>query len=140
MTVNHGVLGSSPCSGAIARGLQERCRSGVDSTSVERKISCCPKPFFGSLAQLVQSICLTSRGSAVRIRQLPRAKQNRRQSHSIEWLLLYLQLWELAHISCRYNKSIVRSITLSVILFPRGQTGRSAIIAIGAALQSSAGL
>ena len=37
MTVNHGVLGSSPCSGAIARGLQERCRSGVDSTSVERK-------------------------------------------------------------------------------------------------------
>ena len=37
MTVNHGVLGSSPCSGAIARGLQERCRSGVDSTSVERR-------------------------------------------------------------------------------------------------------
>ena|GEM_PF-5164138 len=42
MTVNHGVLGSSPCSGA-----------------------------FGSLAQLVQSICLTSRGSGVRIPQLP---------------------------------------------------------------------
>ena len=90
MTVNHGVLGSSPCSGAIARGLQERCRSGVDSTSVERNKSCSPKPFFGSLAQLVQSICLTSRGSAVRIRQLPRAKWNRRQSHSIEWLLLYI--------------------------------------------------
>ena len=30
----------------------------------------------GSLAQLVQSICLTSRGSAVRIRQLPQKKEN----------------------------------------------------------------
>ena len=45
MTVNHGVLGSSPCSGAIARGLQERCRSGVDSTSVERKILVVPSHF-----------------------------------------------------------------------------------------------
>ena len=80
MTVNHGVLGSSPCSGAIARGLQERCRSGVDSTSVERSKSCSPKPFFGSLAQLVQSICLTSRGSAVRIRQLPLKKRHRKMS------------------------------------------------------------
>ncbi len=32
---------------------------------------------FGRLAQLVQSICLTSRGSAVRIRQRPRNKEKR---------------------------------------------------------------
>ena len=71
MTVNHGVLGSSPCSGAIARGLRERCRRCVDSTSVERRNISLSQAIFGSLAQLVQSICLTSRGSAVRIRQLP---------------------------------------------------------------------
>ena len=128
MTVNHGVLGSSPCSGAFARGLQERCRGSVDSTSVERKNSCSPKPFFGSLAQLVQSICLTSRGSAVRIRQLPRAKQNRRQSHSVEWLLLYVRNCKLAHKGSAYTaKVLVRSTTLSAILFPRGQTDRDAI-------------
>ena len=34
MTVNHGVLGSSPCSGAIARGLQKRFFN--DSTTVQR--------------------------------------------------------------------------------------------------------
>ena len=38
----------------------------------------------GSLAQLVQSICLTSRGSGVRIPQLPQKK-----SHSLEWLFYY---------------------------------------------------
>jgi hypothetical protein len=32
------------------------------------------RPEKGSLAQLVQSICLTSRGSAVRTRQLPRKR------------------------------------------------------------------
>lgn len=32
---------------------------------------------YGRLAQLVQSICLTSRGSAVRIRQRPPMKSNR---------------------------------------------------------------
>ena len=88
MTVNHGVLGSSPCSGAIARGLQERCRSGVDSTSVERKTSCSPKPFFGSLAQLVQSICLTSRGSAVRIRQLPLKTEDTSLSSDVFFLFI----------------------------------------------------
>ena len=54
MTVNHGVLGSSPCSGARRETMSNAT--------------------FGSLAQLVQSICLTSRGSAVRIRQLPLSK------------------------------------------------------------------
>ena len=41
---------------------------------------CNPKRKEGSLAQLVQSVCLTSRGSGVRLPQLPppeRAKQNR---------------------------------------------------------------
>ena len=33
-----------------------------------------PKRFLGSLAQLVQSVCLTSRGSGVRIPQLPHRK------------------------------------------------------------------
>ena len=33
----------------------------------------CTRKQKGSLAQLVQSICLTSRGSAVRIRQLPQS-------------------------------------------------------------------
>ena len=43
----------------------------------------------GSLAQLVQSICLTSRGSAVRIRQLPLSNK----SHSV--LSGFLFEWEL---------------------------------------------
>ena len=77
MTVNHGVLGSSPCSGAIARGLQARCRK-ADVDSAFRLIAevLQSQAIFGigSLAQLVQSICLTSRGSAVRIRQLPLQK------------------------------------------------------------------
>ena len=61
MTVNHGVLGSSPCSGAR-----------------------------GSLAQLVQSICLTSRGSAVRIRQLPQTKKNEETSIISKSFFLFL--------------------------------------------------
>ena len=36
----------------------------------------CTRKLKGSLAQLVQSICLTSRGSAVRIRQLPHEKRD----------------------------------------------------------------
>ena len=54
MTVNHGVLGSSPCSGALLARV-------------------------GSLAQLVQSVCLTSRGSGVRIPQLPPNESSRLQ-------------------------------------------------------------
>ena len=53
MTVNHGVLGSSPCSGAIARGLQKRFFNGgtqvqrvnrvsVDSNFVEAERSAVP--------------------------------------------------------------------------------------------------
>ena len=45
------------CVDSVFRGIPRRLRS--------------PKPFYGSLAQLVQSICLTSRGSGVRIPQLP---------------------------------------------------------------------
>ena len=58
----------------------------VSGASVERRVGSTPilgtqndRPqgrveLKGSLAQLVQSICLTSRGSAVRIRQLPQNK------------------------------------------------------------------
>lgn len=47
-------------------------------------------PNEGSLAQLVQSICLTSRGSGVRIPQLP-------QSEAIErWPLLFGEIAKLA--------------------------------------------
>ena len=57
MTVNHGVLGSSPCSGAIAQGLQKRFfndvpQSGkrvnevsVDSNFVEERRVGSPEPF-----------------------------------------------------------------------------------------------
>ena len=38
------------------------------------RIDATPKRFLGSLAQLVQSVCLTSRGSGVRIPQLPHQK------------------------------------------------------------------
>ena len=36
---------------------------------------------YGRLAQLVQSICLTSRGSAVRIRQRPHEKNETLPAH-----------------------------------------------------------
>ena len=110
MTVNHGVLGSSPCSGAIARGLQERCRSGVDSTSVERKTSCSPKPFFGSLAQLVQSICLTSRGSAVRIRQLPHNIRHVSLSRDVFFCICKLPAYKSAQFA--YTKKAQASACL----------------------------
>ena len=54
MTVNHGVLGSSPCSGAIARGLQKEIfqrrhnrvqrvnRVSVDSSFIEVERSAVP--------------------------------------------------------------------------------------------------
>ena len=85
MTVNHGVLGSSPCSGAIFlregcrrfRTLRLRPQRGLRNTvwiaysGVFRDGFAVPSHFYGSLAQLVQSICLTSRGSGVRIPQLP---------------------------------------------------------------------
>ena len=56
MTVNHGVLGSSPCSGAIAQGLQKRFFNGgtsvqrvnrvsVDSNFVEVRRIGSPEPF-----------------------------------------------------------------------------------------------
>ena len=60
MTVNHGVLGSSPCSGAIARGLQRDFSAGdrfreerdrrvnevsVDSNFVEDEESAVPSHF-----------------------------------------------------------------------------------------------
>ena len=57
MTVNHGVLGSSPCSGAIARGLQIKIFSegfgrgervneiSVDSNLVEDGESAVPSHF-----------------------------------------------------------------------------------------------
>ena len=53
MPVTHGVTGSSPV----------------------RTAQCCLRnPRRGRLAQLVQSVCLTSRGSAVRIRQRPQTE------------------------------------------------------------------
>ena len=54
MTVNHGVLGSSPCSGAIARGLQKEIfqrqhdrvqrvnKGSVDSSFIEVERSAVP--------------------------------------------------------------------------------------------------
>ena len=54
---------------------------------------CSPKPCFrdGSLAQLVQSVCLTSRGSGVRIPQLP-LNDKADESHSNEWLFICCRL------------------------------------------------
>ena len=89
MTVNHGVLGSSPCSGA-SRGRKRlvvraesflgkrQSLSKIAQRFAENKILLTfapPEQQSGSLAQLVQSICLTSRGSAVRIRQLPQKQK-----------------------------------------------------------------
>ena len=85
MTVNHGVLGSSPCSGADARGLRKgsfkkRLQGVVRKRVVRRVIGRLPLQsqaiHYGSLAQLVQSVCLTSRGSGVRIPQLPPSSAN----------------------------------------------------------------
>ena len=42
----------------------------------------------GSLAQLVQSICLTSRGSGVRIPQLPQTKRSKKVSNFRHLLFL----------------------------------------------------
>ena len=47
-----------------------RTRHNNNETTTKLKFQC--KVSKGRLAQLVQSICLTSRGSAVRIRQRPR--------------------------------------------------------------------
>ncbi len=51
----------------VKKNLGERCQR-LSLHSVKKRANQINK---GSLAQLVQSICLTSRGSAVRTRQLP---------------------------------------------------------------------
>ena len=51
------------------------------------------KHHIGSLAQLVQSICLTSRGSAVRIRQLPLKKRKRLRYQSLFLFCRLLWVW-----------------------------------------------
>ena len=110
MTVNHGVLGSSPCSGAIARGLQARCRK-ADVDSAFRLIAevLQSQAIFGigSLAQLVQSICLTSRGSAVRIRQLPQRITIRLTTDFHQSFFLFLGLCGLCAntLACPKNKT-----------------------------------
>ena len=48
----------------LVSGLQNQPQRFESATDLTRLI-------FGRLAQLVQSVCLTSRGSAVRIRQRP---------------------------------------------------------------------
>ena len=50
---------------------KQRVGGSNPSTPTEGSYFSC-RMLFGRLAQLVQSICLTSRGSAVRIRQRPR--------------------------------------------------------------------
>ncbi len=60
MTVNHGVLGSSPCSGANARGLRRgsftnACMGGETEIPGEffrfgKRCLCSPKPFLGELS------------------------------------------------------------------------------------------
>ena len=58
--------------------MREGCKSDAEVVWIALRLNAkslvVPSHIFGSLAQLVQSICLTSRGSAVRIRQLPLQK------------------------------------------------------------------
>ena len=49
---------------------------------------------YGSLAQLVQSVCLTSRGSGVRIPQLPQEKETR---HFTQVPRFYLPIYHEAN-------------------------------------------
>ena len=44
---------------------------------------------FGSLAQLVQSVCLTSRGSGVRLPQLPQEREDDKMSPSLFIISFY---------------------------------------------------
>ena len=55
---------------------------------------------FGRLAQLVQSICLTSRGSAVRIRQLPHHKLSDFSDSFFCFLYVSLRGATMFHIVC----------------------------------------
>ena len=72
----------------------------------------------GSLAQLVQSICLTSRGSGVRIPQLPQRNKTLHRSHSEEWLLLYMRDREnLFPICPAYATKWVVRCTTSIVMF-----------------------
>ena len=93
---------------------------------------CSPEPSFkrlGSLAQLVQSVCLTSRGSGVRIPQLP---QNNKTdgSHSNEWLFYLLQV--PANLFARglaTNKKLIGEADFQMVccfnVLPQGKNERS---------------
>ena len=66
----------------------------------------------GSLAQLVQSISLTSRGSAVRIRQLPLSNK----SHSV--LSGFLFEWELLSHLFLHSLPMPLPLTKGGVLYP----------------------
>ena len=73
------------------RLLEKYCSSINDGI---KKSIFLPPQTRGSLAQLVQSICLTSRGSAVRIRQLPQRKSStygKVGAFFVEGILMFLQ-------------------------------------------------
>jgi hypothetical protein len=77
----------------------------------------------GSLAQLVQSICLTSRGSAVRTRQLP---HYRKGFQVIETFFLYYPLHKFAQVRSSNHcfllffceRVIIKYQTYSTFLIP----------------------
>ena len=79
----------------------------VSGASVERRVGSTPilgtqndRPqgrveLKGSLAQLAQSICLTSRGSAVRIRQLPQSSTKQKDVEFSTSFLFYIPPWQI---------------------------------------------
>ena len=71
---------------------KQRVGGSNPSTPTEGSYFSC-RMLFGRLAQLVQSICLTSRGSAVRIRQRPQPK-------SIDQISLFGRLAQLVQSIC----------------------------------------
>ena len=68
---------------------------------------------FGRLAQLVQSICLTSRGSAVRIRQRPQQKIKELQKNVAPFLLCKID-WLIHGLTENLNRDVNRELFMNV--------------------------
>ena len=99
----------------ISKTFKSSCRTRIDNYI-------CTPP--GRLAQLVQSTCLTSRGSGVRIPQRPQPK-SKKAIHESGWLFSFWRERSLLRASTKMKKPNAAEQRMAFFLFLVGYKGTS---------------